>query len=297
MKKIFAFLTVFVLAMSVFSVTSYADNISTLSIKETTCSQNDVVGVTVSLSNNQGLWGMLFTVSFDAEHFQFCEVRNNNDVFANDAYMVGPKDFSEGKVNVLITPTELKVNNFKNGNVCTIFFKVDENTPDGKYAFDLNLSEKDICDVDGKKVDIRAVTGEVTVDKNYKPKTTQNTEKMGEVIATTANNANNKTSKNDKTTKHYQNVTEVSQVYVTNKNGETVTNKNGEKVTKQVYVDKDTGEIIGDVDDKNALTKNDELIDNNNDYLIIAIIVILAIAVAVVAIVADNKKKKKNREK
>ena len=315
MKKIIAFFAVLVLVLSMSGISSFADNVTTLSLKDTTCAPGDTVGLTVELNNNKGLWGMLFSVGFDPDCFAFCEARNNNDVFSTDAYMIGPSDFSQGKVNVLITPSELTKNNTKNGKVCTIFFKVGNDMPEGEYNFNLTLSEKDICDVNGNKVEVNAVSGKVKIDKSYKPKTTQNTAKAGEVLATTAS-GKNADSKGENQTAHFENITEVSNVYVTNKKGETLTNKNGKKITKKVFVDKDTGEIIGDVDSekneksdekievitdengKKITNKNDSTDEENGfDYSVIVLIAIFGAVIICCVVVAVIKTKKKKHDK
>ncbi len=292
MKKILAFIAILILAISTSGYNSFAADTTTLTLADSIAAPDGVVGVSVKMSKNQGLWGMMFSVSFNAEYFEFSEVRNNNDVFSNDAYMIGPRDFSEGKVNVLITPSDLQNNNIKNGSVCTIFFKVASNTPDGEYSLDLTVSEKDVCDVNRNKVEITPVSGKITVDKNYKPKTTQNTAKAGEVIATTSNeNSKKPSAKGKTTTKHFENMTEINTVYVTDKNGEAVTDKNGKKVTKKVIVDKDSGQVIGDEDGEKFESKNGK---NGLEFSVIILIVIFACIVfgcIIVAIVTSVKKK------
>lgn len=279
MKKFISSLIVISVMVFGVSFTSSAQGRITVSVGDVTAAQSKVVGVPVELSNNTGVWGMVFDIRYDTEYFKYSEVRNNAEIFENGAYMIGPKNPSDGYVRVLITPSELTVNNTKNGRICTVYFEVSKETPDGEYPLTLKIDEDGVCDAHSNTVSVMTSNGSITVNSTYKG-TDKNPESCGDVIATTA--SNQKTGKN---INNIENQTEISEVFATDKNGEPVTDENGDKITEKVIVDKDTGEIIGEA--------NTDLSNILTDYTIVFVVIgCILIAGIIVAVVLFIKKRK-----
>lgn len=281
MKKFISFLVTVLVAVSCLCFNASAEGKVNISVKDVTVSGSGVVGVPVEIENNSGLWGLVFNVRFDTEYFKYSEVRNNAEVFENGAYMIGPKNPDDGYVRVLITPSNTTENNVKNGRICTVYFEVLEDTPDGEYPFNLEIDEKDVIDVKSNEVSFLASNGTVTVQSDYKEKSTS-PENNGDIIATTVASENQKTGKN---INDIQNQTVISEAFVTDKNGEAVTDSNGEKITEKVIVDEDTGKVIGKYEEKE---------EPQTDYSIIFIIIgCVLIALAIVGITFYIQKRKK----
>ena len=180
MKKLLASFILLLMIISSLSLTSFAKGVSKVSVP-------------IKLSNNQGLWGMVFNVYYDTNVFELKEVVNNGDVFNSADLVIGPSDLNKGYVRVVITPSNVTSNNTANGTICTLKLNVSKNANLKKYVFKIEL--EDVCDIDGENVEVKGVDGSVTVQKPAEniaqtktQKQTDTKEKTEKVIARAENN-------------------------------------------------------------------------------------------------------------
>ncbi len=188
MRKLFiSFISVLMVMLSL-SFTSFADGQTKITVGSAITSPDSEVSVPINISNNQGLWGTVFNVYFDTEVFEVEEVVNNGDVFKSADILIGPSDFANGYVRVVVTPSNVTSNNTNNGTICTLKLDVDEDAALRDYQFRLEV--EDVCDIDGKDLEVSSVNGSVSVKKTADNVAEKNTKKNSneEVIARAEDN-------------------------------------------------------------------------------------------------------------
>lgn len=280
MKKLLVtILSVFVIVSS-FSFASLAEGTTKISVDDITASTGTVY-VPVKISNNQGLWGMVVDVEFDTSVFEVQEVLNNGEVFKTSDLMIGPSDFNQGYVRIVVTSTSVSQNNINNGTICILKLNVPSNASLDTYKFTVKCD--DACNVNGTDISITTASGSVTLKEGVK-NTVDTSTKEAEVIAKAENNI----LIDEETTGELK--TEVLTEYVTDANGEYVTNKDGEKQTETQIVEVTVAES-DEADEPGTINSDEEL-----QIEIYAIIIIIAVAVVIagiiVLIVVLVKKKK-----
>ena len=308
MKKLFIlFISVMVLISS-FSVTSLAEAskadasvpvVATVSVEKVSAYPGGTVTVPVKISDNQGLWGMMFNVYFDTSVFEVQEVRNNAEVFAAGDIMIGPSDFSSGYVRVVVTPSNVNSNNINNGTICNIKLKVSKDAQLGEYPFELQHTNAHFCDINGKEVTVNYSSGSVAVKNKVdlqqeKTTTTKKGSIEGEVLARAKDNK----LIDDETTKEL--ITEIVTYYETDKNGEDVTDENGEKQIKSEIVEvTETTASVDSSDGDSPSNSQSGLTESSSSValspLVIGLIIAGALVLAgvIVLVVVIVKKKKK----
>ena len=287
MKKLIVFIITMIMLISVASTSAIAtesasSDSTVVYVEEVSAYAGQTISVPVKLSNNKGLWGMIFNVCFDTSVFEVKEVRNNGEVFAAGDITIGPADFSVGYVRAVITPSNISKNNISNGTIFILKLKVAKDAEKKNYPFVIELEENGACDVAGNVVAISKIDGGVTVKEKsaVEPITTKKGEPEGELLAEAENNKyiDNETTVPIKT--------EIKTAYKTDKNGQNITNSKGEKetvteiveVTEMQTVEKDDGEVK-------------PYNPSNNDVIFIILLAVLVIAVVVVIAMIIKKKK------
>lgn len=161
MKKVFVLFISLLFTVSLLSVTSFAAEKTKLSAASAEAAPESEVSVPIELSDNKGLWGLMFNVYFDTDVFEVKEIVNNKEVFKSSDITIGPSDFGKGYVRVVVTPTSISNNNTSNGAICILKLNVDKNAKAKDYLFQIVLDEA--CDIDGNDVEVSTVYGKVTV--------------------------------------------------------------------------------------------------------------------------------------
>lgn len=283
MKKLLASFILLLMIISYLSLTSFAKGVSKVSVSNVVAETQSEVSVPIKLSNNQGLWGMVFNVYYDTNVFKLKEVVNNGDVFNSADLVIGPSDLSKGYVRVVITPSNVTSNNTENGTICTLKLNVSKNADLKKYTFKIEL--EDVCDIDGEDVEVNGVDGSVTVQKAAEniaqtktQKQTATKEKTEKVIARAENNKIVEEEILDET-----DATESVADSEDKTENVKETEKAGENVTEEKQVLKDVSEEV-----------QPESKSSSTDYIIyIAVVALLIVAVIVLGVVIVRRRKNK----
>ena len=280
MKKLLASFILLLMIISSLSLTSFAKDVSKVSVSNVVAETQSEVSVPIKLSNNQGLWGMVFNVYYDTNVFKLKEVVNNGDVFNSADLVIGPSDLNKGYVRVVSTPSNVTSNNTANGTICTLKLNVSKNADLKKYAFKIEL--EDVCDIDGEDVEVKGVDGSVTVQKAAEniaqtktQKPTDTKEKTEKVIARAENNKIVEEDILDETESVADSEDKTESVEETEKTGESVT------------ADKE------ELKDKSQEAQPESKSSSAN--LIIYIAVVVLFSAAVIALVVLIVKRRKNK--
>lgn len=301
MKKLIVMLMTLLLLLSTsFVFVANAESVTTLSVGSSTASPGEKVAVPVELSNNQGIWGMMFNIRFNTDVFEVDEVRNNGEVFTNGDIMIGPDDFNKGYVRFVITPNIINKNNTSNGVISTIIFNVKEDAPLIDYNFEIDYEENHISNIDNETVEITTKNGTVSLVKaqNIKQEQTKSNEEYGD-LAAEADENNRLITKSTIGYAQQETEAQTSVEKITDKNKELVTNSNGEQQTK-IYKADENGKFAEVKETENNQNNNsvsentqkDEDSNNLSDF-VLWLIGIIAVALIIVLIVFLVIKKKK----
>ena len=256
MKKLSASFILLLMIISSFSFSAFAKGVTEISVANVVAEKQSEVSVPIKISNNQGLWGMVFNVYFDTDALKLKEVVNNGDVFNSGALLIGPSDLSKGYVRVVITPSNVSSNNTANGTICTLKLNVSKDAELKKYSFKIDL--EDVLDVEGEDVEVTGTDGSVTVQKTVESTVQTNTQKQ-----TDSKQASSKEEKNDNSKATQQ------------------TEQVGESVTEEKQ---------GITDSSSQVTAKSK--SSSINYIITAAVVVLIIAAVTVLIVALLKRRK-----
>ncbi len=201
MKKLLVVLLSVLVMFSAFSICVFAEDSAKVSVEDISVKAGETVEMPVKISNNKGIWGLVFDVHFDTKAFQVKEVRSTGEVFYNSDIMIGPADFNDGYVRVVVTPGDVMNNNTKNGTICTIVLEQTDFTVATTYPFAIEYDEAAFIDVDGNELSVSCVDGSVSVvDSANKPTSvdketttkkqdaTKNNKKLGDIIAKAEDN-------------------------------------------------------------------------------------------------------------
>ncbi|MEE1002917.1 MAG: hypothetical protein U0L17_04170 [Acutalibacteraceae bacterium] len=290
MKKLSASFILLLMIISSFSFSAFAKGVTEISVANVVAEKQSEVSVPIKISNNQGLWGMVFNVYFDTDALKLKEVVNNGDVFNSGALLIGPSDLSKGYVRVVITPSNVSSNNTANGTICTLKLNVSKDAELKKYSFKIDL--EDVLDVEGEDVEVTGTDGSVTVQKTVESTVQTNTqkqtdskqtsskeEKTEEVVARAENNKLVEVENSDKT----DSAESVSGEEEKNDNSKATqqTEQVGESVTEEKQ---------GITDSSSQVTAKSK--SSSINYIITAAVVVLIIAAVTVLIVALLKRRK-----
>lgn len=327
MKKLSVMLVLVLFVTSLLSFTALAEDKLLFKAENVKTKAGETVEVPIKLSNNKGVWGIAINVLFDKNVFSVAQVKNNNDIFVNGEFTIGPDDFSKGYVRVCAFSNNINANNTKNGTLCTIVFDVKSNAVPGKYPIKFEYDEKSACDVDSNYVLLSSENGTIEILNESEQKPVVNTQSNGEVLINVENNkqvtVNANTTKNNSKTNsankansaNKTNSTKTNSADKTNKNtqlktyknGQTVTDKNGQAVTEN------NTEAVSKSDSSNSI-KSEDFTENNADaniseksdkasnasssglattYIILGSIVLAGVVLAIVVYKLKKNKKKK----
>ncbi|MBQ4156109.1 MAG: hypothetical protein IJD90_04820, partial [Clostridia bacterium] len=73
-KKLFAVLFSALIILSSFSLVAFAEDVAHISVADVTVNSEETVEMPVKISNNKGIWGLVFNIHFDTKAFQVKEV-------------------------------------------------------------------------------------------------------------------------------------------------------------------------------------------------------------------------------
>ncbi len=296
MKKLSVMFISILMVVSLVSFTAFADNKPVFKAETVSGKAGTTIELPIKLSNNKGFWGVTINVLFNTKVLSVAEIKNNNDVFRNGEFTIGPSDFSKGYVRVCAFSNNINVNNTSNGTLCTIVFNVKDDAVPGEYPIEFEYDEKSACDIDAKYVSINCEDGLVRILKDNEENPTVKKVNSGDVIAKAENNklvtTNTKATKSDNKTKSIDKI-------VTDKNGQAITNENGDKVTVTQNVDSDYSEsetvLQNDNKDKGSIEADKEqekdTLSVTTTVLIILGAVVAAGVVAAGFVFAIKKKK------
>ena len=271
MKKLIISLITVLMLVSSLSFSSFAENLTKISVDEVEAARGNVVSVPVKISNNQGIWGMVFDVKFDSDVFQVQEVTNNNEVFYSADIMIGPSNFNDGYVRVVVTPSNIYQNNTKNGTICIIKFLVKEDAELTEYPLSVSFEENNMCDIDAKEVKVTSADGSIIVKKTVENVAQKEPEKTTEeVIAKAKDNV------------LIEETTSADETATTDVGGEKTTkvqNGNKEDSTETVEKIENGKEQYGD--------------ESYTTEIILACVIIVLVIVGIVILVISLKKRRK----
>ena len=134
------------------------DNPATFTLSSATAKAGQTVTVTVSLKNNPGILGAIFSVSYDSSVMTLTGAANG--VTATGVKYTAPSRFKDPTTFLWdsLDPTWTQ-----DGTVLTLTFKVASNAPRGSYAVTLNYDPYDIFDADGDPIFFDVVNAAVEV--------------------------------------------------------------------------------------------------------------------------------------
>ena len=297
MKKILVLLISILMIISSFSISVFAENAAQLSLENITVKQGETVEMPVNISDNKGIWGLVFNICFDTNAFHVKEVRSTGDVFNKGDIMIGPADFNDGYVRVVVTPSDVMNNNTNNGTICTIILEQTENAKPASYPFTFDYQTTDFCDVDANYVSVSSVDGKVDVVGDVEITNTQS-KTDAEKVTTTASKTNAEKAtqgKQDKTTEKEDSYDDLGDVIAKAENNKIIDDYNVENQNNAVQNNdsetKDDGII--DLSEEKDETAQSVGSTGNAQVLIYYIAAILALAGIVVLIVVLVKKSKK----
>jgi len=122
----------------------------------------DTVEVKVTLSDNEGIAGMVLNLTYDEELTLVEAVQG--DALPNMAF-TAPGDYSKNPVNLVWDAMEADASN---GHIVTLKFQISEDAEERDYEVNLSYKPGAICDNDMNDVDFTITNGVITV-KNYTP--------------------------------------------------------------------------------------------------------------------------------
>ncbi len=315
MKKILVLLISILMIISSFSISVFAENAAQLSLENITVKQGETVEMPVSISDNKGIWGLVFNICFDTNAFHVKEVRSTGDVFNKGDIMIGPADFNDGYVRVVVTPGDVMNNNTNNGTICTIILEQTENAKPASYPFTFQYETTDFCDVDANYVTVSSVDGKVdVVGENQDTTTAQNAENEANDEGAANNQQDSTDAENAASTVSKTNAQKATQ----GKQDKTTAKEESRDDLGDVIAKAENNKIIDDynvenqnnaVQNNNSENKDDEIIDLNEQtnesaqavsstgnamvliYYIATILVLAGIVVLIVVLVKKFKKK------
>jgi len=266
MKKIFAILISALIVLSSFSIVAFAKDVVHISVDDVVVKSGENIEMPVKISNNNGIWGLVFNIHFDTKAFQVKEVRSTGKVFNKSDIMIGPADFNDGYVRVVVTPADVMNNNTNNGTICTIILEQTEYAVATTYPFTFEYENTDFINVDAQMVPVSSTDGSVSIvgDSN-KPTTTvvnkatvsKENITVGNTVATESvvngTTAINNTNKEQISTSKKEDLGDIIAQAEDNKiidnynpqnQTEMITDENSEKETKSIAENKDSNAVI-----------------------------------------------------
>lgn len=139
------------------NMAAYAKSDTILASSSVSTEKNEAK-VSVSLSGNEGIWGIKFTVKYDHSVLSLSSAKNGVVFSSGDVTMPDTLDKEEF---VYFASSNKLEDITKNGVVVTLDFKVVDYASEGKYPIKLTMVQA--INVDGENVDIGTEDGEVTI--------------------------------------------------------------------------------------------------------------------------------------
>lgn len=149
MKRIISLVIMLIMAVSLFSVTAFADGDPTIRISSEEAEPGDTITVEVSLENNPGIMAFVLGLEYD-------ETRLEEVKFSHSG-LQGLWAMSENVVWVGSGDDTYE------GVFLKLKFRVLEDAPAGEATVNITYTEGGICNYDEESVDFAVVSGGVTV--------------------------------------------------------------------------------------------------------------------------------------
>ena len=314
MKKIISALATVVMCLTMIcsAISVSADSMKVYSSFDGEAKPGDIIAVDIKVDSNPGIWGLDFDIFFDTSVFQVHTIVNG-DMFTEGSGWPGvplTTDYidrlnSKGKYHFVGYADTLTQDVTKNGTLCTMLFKVDEEATAGDYEIKLQLGTGDIVNCAEKKVS-GELTGSTikivgTAEENVEPQVP--TVASSKVIAETK-------------IVDYSGITFAEAV--TESNGKVVT-----KVVENVYETGSPRDVVSSKaangefndDDDSVINGNDSNTDNNSNdsnssnssnnssstsdsdnsmnglFIVIIVVAVICVGCLVVILVIFSKKK------
>ena len=128
-----------------------------LSVSSVSAEKGGTVTVNVSLSNNPGIWGIIFNLDYDKEALQLVSI-SNGTVFTSDV----SSDVDTAGFAAFPQKSE---NTTANGLLATFEFKVKNEVNSGTYKVSVNSDNIQACNVSQDYISVSGGSGKVTVEK------------------------------------------------------------------------------------------------------------------------------------
>ena len=134
-----------------------------LRVCEATCKAGDSVRMKISIENNPGVLGVVFSVYFDETVLTIKSVENGN-AFDGILTMTKPQNLVSGSCFVW-DGQELNSSDIKDGTVLEIEFTVDKNAAEGRYPITVGCDRDDAVDGELSPIEFVILNNYIEVKK------------------------------------------------------------------------------------------------------------------------------------